>query len=117
VLTVPLSTALAVALGWLTERSDLPGARMWAWLTVAPLAVPAFVHSYAWVSIVPSLHGLFAGVMISTLAYFPFLYLPIAAALRRLDPALEPRSGCRRGASSSVWSCHSCGLRFAAARY
>jgi iron(III) transport system permease protein len=27
--------------------------------------------------------------MISTLAYFPFLYLPIAAALRRLDPALE----------------------------
>src|SRR5262249_9225894 len=89
VLTVPLCAALAVALGWLIERSDLPGARMWAWLAVAPLAVPAFVHGYAWVSLVPSLHGLFAGVMISTLAYFPFLYLPVAAALRRLDPALE----------------------------
>lgn len=88
-LAVPLCTALAIALAWLTERSDLPGARVWAWLAVAPLAIPAFVHSYAWVSIIPGLHGLFAGVMISTLAYFPFLYLPIAAALSRLDPALE----------------------------
>jgi iron(III) transport system permease protein len=89
VLAVPISTALAIALAWLTERSDLPGARLWAWLAVAPLAIPAFVHGYAWISIIPGLHGLFAGVMISVLAYFPFLYLPIAAALNRLDPALE----------------------------
>lgn len=88
-LTVPLCAVLAVALAWLTERSDLPHARMWAWLAVAPLAVPSFVHSYAWISIAPSLNGLFAGVMISVLAYFPFLYLPISAALRRLDPGLE----------------------------
>eukprot|EP01036_Dinobryon_divergens_P020260 gene20260-27760_t len=52
-LTVPLCGALAVALAWLTERSDLPGARTWAWLAAAPLAVPAFVHSYAWISLVP----------------------------------------------------------------
>src|SRR5262249_57568292 len=89
VLTVPLCTVIAVALAWLIERSNLPGGRLWSWLSVAPLAVPAFVHSYAWVSLVPSLHGLFAGVMISTLAYFPFLYLPVTAALRQLDPALE----------------------------
>jgi iron(III) transport system permease protein len=89
VFTVPLCALLAVALAWLTERSDLPGARVWAWLAVAPLAVPAFVHSYAWISVVPGLSGLFAGVMISVIAYFPFLYLPISAALRRLDPGLE----------------------------
>ena len=88
-LTVPISAILGVGLAWLTERSDLPGARIWAWLAVAPLAVPAFVHSYAWVSLLPDLHGIFAGVLISVIAYFPFLYLPIAAALRRLDPALE----------------------------
>ncbi len=86
---VPLCAVLAVALAWLTERSDLPGARIWAWLATAPLAIPAFLHSYAWVSMVPSLHGLPAGVMISVIAYFPFLYLPVAAALRRLDPATE----------------------------
>lgn len=89
VLTVPLCVLLGIALAWLTERTDLPGRRLWALLCAAPLAVPAFVHSYAWVSLVPQIHGLFAGVLVSLLAYFPFLYLPAAAALRRLDPALE----------------------------
>ncbi|MGX5840202.1 ABC transporter permease [Mesorhizobium sp. ArgA1] len=88
-LTVPIALVLSIALAWLTERSDLPGARLWAWLAVAPLAIPAFVHSYAWITLVPGLHGLWAGVLVSVLAYFPFLYLPIAASLRRLDPALE----------------------------
>jgi iron(III) transport system permease protein len=89
ILTIPLCTILGVALAWLTERTDLSARRMWALLMAAPLAVPAFVHSYAWVSLVPSLHGLFAGVLVSVLAYFPFLYLPVAATLRRLDPAVE----------------------------
>jgi iron(III) transport system permease protein len=89
VLTVPLCTILGVALAWLTERSDLAGRRIWAVLATAPLAIPAFVHSYAWVSLVPSMHGLFGGVLVSVLAYFPFLYLPSAATLRRLDPAME----------------------------
>lgn len=88
-LVIPLCTVLATALAWLTERCDLPGARWWSWLAVAPLAVPAFVHSYAWISLTPGLHGLGAGVLVSVLAYFPFMYLPISAALRRLDPAIE----------------------------
>ena len=89
VLAVPLSILLGVALAWLTERTDLPGARVWSWLAVTPLAVPAFVHSYAWSSVAPSWHGLPAAVAISVLAYFPFLYLPVATQLRRLDPAIE----------------------------
>lgn len=88
-LSVPICAALAVALAWLTERCDLPAARLWSLLAAAPLAIPAFVHSYAWVTLVPGLHGIFAALVISVLAYFPFMYLPIAAALRRLDPALE----------------------------
>ena len=88
-LTLPLCIALGVALAWLTERTNLPGRRVWSLLAVAPLAVPAFVHSYAWVSLVPSIHGLPAGVLVSVIAYFPFLYLPVAATLRRLDPAIE----------------------------
>jgi iron(III) transport system permease protein len=87
--TIPLAILLAVALAWLTERTDIPGARLWSWLAAAPLAVPAFVHSYAWVSLVPGMRGLWSGVLVSVLAYYPFLYLPVAAALRRLDPAIE----------------------------
>ena len=89
VITIPLCIALGVALAWLTERSNLPGRRLWSLLAIAPLAVPAFVHSYAWVSLVPPIHGLFAGVLVSVIAYFPFLYLPVSATLRRLDPAIE----------------------------
>lgn len=89
VLTVPVCIVLSLALAWLTERSDLPGARWWSWIAAAPLAVPAFVHSYAWISVAPGMHGLWAAVLISVAAYFPFVYLPIAAALRRLDPAME----------------------------
>ncbi len=37
----------------------------------------------------PSLHGLSAGVFLSVLAYYPFIYMPVAAVLRRLDPTLE----------------------------
>jgi iron(III) transport system permease protein len=88
-ITLPLCVLLGVALAWLTERTNLPGRRGWSLLATAPIAVPAFVHSYGWVSLIPSLHGLPAAVLISVLAYFPFLYLPVAAALRRLDPAME----------------------------
>ena len=89
VITIPLCVVLGVALAWLTERTDMPGRRWWSLLATAPLAVPAFVHSYAWVSLVPPIHGLFAAVLVSVIAYFPFLYLPIAASLRRIDPAIE----------------------------
>ena len=61
-ITIPLSIVLAVTLAWLTERTDIPLARLWAWLAIAPLAVPAFVHSYAWVSLLPGMSGLQSGV-------------------------------------------------------
>lgn len=89
VFTLPLCAMIGVALAWLTERTALPGRRMWSLLAIAPLAVPAFVQSYAWISLVPTMHGLTAGVFISVIAYFPFVYLPAAAVLRRLDPGLE----------------------------
>lgn len=92
-LTLPLCAALGLATAWLVERTALPGRRLWAALAVAPLAIPAFVHSYAWVSVAPAIHGLGAAVLISVLAYSPFFYLPLAATLRRLDPALDEVAG------------------------
>jgi iron(III) transport system permease protein len=89
VVTVPLCLVIGVAVAWLVERTDLPGRAIWRPIFVAPLAIPAFVNSYAWVGVIPSLHGLSAGVLVTTLSYFPFMYLPVAATLRRLDPAVE----------------------------
>ncbi|MBO0664510.1 iron ABC transporter permease [Jiella sp. CQZ9-1] len=89
ILAVPLAMVVSTALAWLTECTDLPGRRVLSWFCVAPLAVPAFVQSYAWISLCPRFQGLPAAVTISVLSYFPFLYLPVAASLRRLDPALS----------------------------
>ena len=89
VLATPACVALGVGAAWLVERTQLPGRRVWAVLLAAPLVIPAFVTGYGWVSVVPSMSGLPAGVLIATLAYFPLVYLPVVATLRRLDPALE----------------------------
>nr|WP_324193031.1 iron ABC transporter permease [Nocardia transvalensis] len=87
--TVPICVVLGVGLAWIVERTDVPGASWWGPVLAAPLAVPAFVNSYGWVSVFPTLHGLRAGVLITSMSYFPLVYLPAAATLRRLDPAVE----------------------------
>ena len=58
-------------------------------LLVAPLAVPAFVNRFAWVSLAPWMQGFGGALLIVTLSYFPLVYLPVAAAFRGLDPAFE----------------------------
>lgn len=117
--TVPLSTALALALAWLTERTDMPAARFCAWLCITPLAIPAFVHSYAWIGMWPRLNGLGAGVAISIIAYFPFLYLPLSqpsGCSIRLWRIRRPPSACLLRRSSFGSCCRNCVWRYAAAR-
>ncbi len=80
---------LGVGVAWLIERSDLPGRRLWAVLAALPITVPAFVTSYSWVSITPAVQGFWGASMIVVLAYYPLVYLPVAAVLRGTDPALE----------------------------
>ncbi len=88
-ITVPLCVVIGIAGAWLVERTRLRGHKAWAVLLAAPLAIPAFVNSYAWVSAIPSLGGVLGGVLVSTLSYFPLVYIPVAAVLSRMDPALE----------------------------
>lgn len=83
------TAVLGVALAVLVERTDLPGRRLWHGLLVAPLAVPAFVNGYAWVSLDRSVNGFAGAFIVVTLSYYPLVYLPVVAMLRRLDPALE----------------------------
>jgi iron(III) transport system permease protein len=85
------STCALIGAGaaWLVERTDLPGRRVWGVLAVAPLAVPPFISSYAWVSLSNGLQDFAGALLVVTCAYYPLVYLPVAATLRGLDPALE----------------------------
>ncbi|WP_200958225.1 ABC transporter permease [Nocardioides sp. Soil805] len=90
--TMAATAALGIALAFLVERTDLPARRLWHGLLVAPLAVPAFVNGYAWVSLDRSINGFGGAWLVVTLSYYPLVYLPAVAALRGLDPALEEAS-------------------------
>jgi iron(III) transport system permease protein len=94
-----VSAIIGTATAWFIERSRLPGRRLWAALTVAPLAMPAFITSYAWVSLSQDLQDYTGALLVISTAYFPLVYLPVAAALRGMDPALEESArslGCGR---------------------
>lgn len=84
-----LTSVVGTAAAWLVERTDLPARRLWHVLLVAPLAVPAFVNSFGWVSLTHRVEGYAGALLIVTLSYYPLVYLPVAAMLRGLDPALE----------------------------
>ncbi|MDK1473515.1 iron ABC transporter permease [Streptomyces sp. 549] len=80
---------LGVSLAWLTVRTRLPGLRLWAVLATLPLAVPSYVAAFAWVSALPGLAGFTGAALVLTLACFPYVYLPVAATLRGIDPEQE----------------------------
>lgn len=98
---------IGLPLAWLTTRTDLPGRRAWAVLTIAPLAVPSYVMAFALVAALgprgalqdlllplgverlPSLYGLPGAVIVLTLATYPYVVLTARVALLRADPVLE----------------------------
>jgi len=86
-------TALCAVIGtlaaWFTERTDLPARAVWAVLVVVPVGIPDFVTGFGWKSIFHSLGGFAGATLVMTLAVYPLVYLPVAAALRNADPTQE----------------------------
>jgi iron(III) transport system permease protein len=86
-------TALCAVIGtvaaWLTERTTLPGRRVWSVLLIVPLVVPDFVLSWAWSSVFPSVQGYFGATLVMVLHLYPLVYLPMTAAFRAADPGQE----------------------------
>ena len=92
VLVTASTAVIGTAAAWCVERTNLPLRRVWTFLLVLPIAIPDFVVGYAWHSIWPAFVGLRAAWVVMTLDLYPLVFLPVAAALRRTDPALEETS-------------------------
>ena len=90
---VVTATACCAIIGtgaaWCVERTRFPGRPAFAVLLAVPLALPAFITSYAWVSMSRAFEGYGGALLVVTASYTPLVYLPVAAALRGMDPALE----------------------------
>ncbi len=89
VVVTAASAAIGTALAWVTERTAVPGRRVWAALIVLPVAIPDFVIAWGWASLFPSLAGLAGAALVLTLGLYPLVYLPVAASFRSADPAQE----------------------------
>ena len=105
---VGAGTALiGLPIAWLTTRTDLPGRRWWAVLTVVPLAIPSYVTAFAFVAAfgprgalqsllapfgvgrLPEIYGLFGAALVLILAGYPYVVLAVRAGLLREDRAIE----------------------------
>lgn len=99
-IVVVLAAATGTGAAWLTERTALPARRFWTVLLVLPVAMPDFVVGYAWHSFASRLAPLLGATIVMSLGTYPLVYLPVAAALRRSDLALEETA---RGLGSGGW--------------
>lgn len=89
VAVVVLTVLLGVGAAWLVARTDLRGRILWHALLAAPLAVPAFVNSYGWVSLTTAVQSYAGAVLVVSLSYYPLVYLPVVGSLAGLDAAPE----------------------------
>lgn len=84
-----LCLVIGISLAGLLARTRLPGRKAWAVLVVLPLAVPSYVAAFAWLSLFPRFGGFTGSVLVLTLVSYPYVYLPVMAALSRIDPSGE----------------------------
>ncbi len=80
---------VGIPLAWLITRTDVPGGRWWLIVAALPLAIPSYVTAFAWVATIPSLQGAIPTWFILSLSSLPYVVLPVAAVLSRVDPGLE----------------------------
>ena len=99
---------IAAPLAWLTVRTDLPARAFWRVVTMLPLALPSYIVGFAiavglgprgilqgWleaafgVERIPSIYGFPGAAFTLIIISFPYVLLPVRAALWNMDTSLE----------------------------
>ena len=83
------SVLISVPAAWLVTRGDIPFRSWWRILLALPLAIPSYLAAFAWISWRPSMAGFVGAFVVLTLVSYPYVFLPVCAALSRLNPAIE----------------------------
>lgn len=80
---------LGTAAAWAVARSDLPGRGVLTVLLPLPLALPSYVAGFTWTAEAPWLAGFPGAFLVLTSVSYPYVFLPVLAALRGADGATE----------------------------
>jgi iron(III) transport system permease protein len=101
------SLAIGVPFAWLTTRTTLPYRRFWLVAGLLTMVIPSYLGAIAFIEAfgpvgalrdllaplgvarLPSVYGFFGAWVVLTLYTFPYVVLPVRAALLRIDPAQE----------------------------
>ncbi len=104
------SVLLGVILAWIVQRTDLPGRHIWSWVLALPLVIPPYVGAVAYLIVLGPTGWLrdvwnkysflpgefsfdmytFGGIyLILTLFTYPYVYLIVSAAMKRLNKNFE----------------------------
>ena len=113
------ASILAVPTAWLLARTNVPGRSFFMVTAALPLAVPSYVMAYAWIAEFPWMSGLWAAVLVMSLATYPYVAIPLTAALRTIDAGQEeaarslgfgPLATARRVTLPLTWPAAAAGL-------
>jgi iron(III) transport system permease protein len=120
--SVSIAVALATAIAWLTERTDMPGQVLIRILMFSWMAVPPLVMGFGWILLINpgsgalnvwakalfgttqtifTIYSIWSLIFITALAAVPTAYVMVSGLLRNIDPQLE-QAGKVMGAGS--WS-------------
>lgn len=80
---------IGVTMAWLVTRTDLPGRRFVQVAAGLPLALPSYVAAFSWITLRPDFAGFRGSYVVLVSISYPYVYLPVLAAFRRCEPALE----------------------------
>jgi len=102
------SAAIGIPFAWLTSHTDLPLRKMWLVLGLLTMVIPSYLGAVAYVAAfgpvgmlhdflepifgmrrLPDIRGFFGAWLAITLFTYPYVVLPVRAALLNSDPALE----------------------------
>ena len=101
------ASLIAVPYAWLTSRSDLPGRRVWLVLGLLAMVIPSYLTAVTFteafgpkgllqelleplgVNRLPNIKGFFGATLTLTVVAFPYILLPVRAALLHSDRSLE----------------------------
>lgn len=109
VVAVAFSAALiGIPFAWLTARTDLPFRRVWLVLGLLTMVIPSYIAAVTYMEAfgpvgilqealepitgvrrLPDIRGFFGAWLAITFFTYPYIVLPVRAALLNSDPALE----------------------------
>ena len=121
VLAVTATSAfIAVPMAWLTTRTDLPYRKLWKIVAPLPLVIPSYIGAFLVVIAlgpkgllqngldllfgieeIPSIYGFTGAWLTLSLLSYPYIFLPVQAALSRMDRSIEEAS---RNLGKGSWS-------------